>query len=238
LGVEIPLQQVANAQKEMIRACNAAGKPCIVATQMLESMTKNPRPTRAEVADVTNAVYDGADVVMTSGETAKGKYPMETIHFMQNILLSAEEYISRYNQDIDILNPYHCNIPHTSHSVVAAAAVTSANRIPNCQAIVVMMYGQASLKRKLTTLVAAYRPINVPIIPICSHEKSARQLMLYRGVRPLILNESPNNEKDVLLKAKQLYHLQSGEPIVIVSSMDDEHDTVGTSSAMKVTVVP
>merc|ERR1740117_1141990 len=99
LGVEIPIHEVANSQKEIVAACNAVGKPVIVATQMLESMAKNPRPTRAEVSDVTNAVYDGADAVMTSGETAKGKYPNETIKMMTDIILSAEHYYASGSLD-------------------------------------------------------------------------------------------------------------------------------------------
>merc|ERR1719203_2501330 len=92
LGVEIPIQQVTNAQKEMVAMCAAVGKPVIVATQMLESMQKNPRPTRAEVADVTNAVLEGADAVMLSGESANGQYPDTSVGMQSNIIGWAEKW--------------------------------------------------------------------------------------------------------------------------------------------------
>lgn len=246
LGVEIPLQQVTNAQKEMIAACNAVGKPCIVATQMLESMTKNPRPTRAEVADVTNAVYDGTDAVMTSGETAKGKYPSETIKFMQSILVSAEEYLFDNTSDTHIHHPSTMEIPNTPTAVIAASTVTAANRTPDCQGILVLDAKAPGLTStntnpnsysNLTALIAAYRPIQVPIIAVCTEDKIASQLTLYRGVRPLMIDANKSVVKvddcmTILQLAKEQYQLEAGKPIVIVSSGS------ASDSSMKITVVP
>jgi pyruvate kinase len=239
LGVEIPLQQVTNAQKEMIAACNAAGKPCIVATQMLESMSKSPRPTRAEVADVTNAVYDGADAVMLSGETAKGKYPAETVKFMKEIIISAERYASSGALGQPFTHPFY-NRPDSPDSAVAAAAVTAANeRSDSTQAIVVLNASSTlpSYHTNLAALVAAYRP-TVPIIAVCDNAKAARQLQLYRGILPMIYNGNNDTNSDdytaILEQAKSLNLVQAKREVVIVSSSTaSDH-----AASMKIAVVP
>jgi len=218
LGVEIPLQQVTNAQKEMVAACNAVGKPVIVATQMLESMAKNPRPTRAEVSDVTNAVYDGADAVMTSGETAKGKYPEETIQTMNQIIQCAEAYGSSgalgamYVQHGGEKSLYLGTDGTPMDTAVAKGAVIASLKGP-CQAILVI-----AKDGELPQMVSSYRP-NCPIVTFCPTKKMARQLILNRGIYPVVgLQSLSDAEKPTaaITEATKMGYIKSGDSVVVV----------------------
>jgi pyruvate kinase len=149
----------------MVAACNAVGKPVIVATQMLESMAKNPRPTRAEVSDVTNAVYDGADAVMLSGESAKGKYPDDTVKMMNEIILSAERYAASDAVGSQYLmhggDRALFEGPKGIDSAVAKAAVAASLAHDSRAILVITDCGT------LPPLVAAYRP-ECPIVAFVS----------------------------------------------------------------------
>lgn len=176
LGIEIPAPQVFVVQKKLIAKCNLAGKPCICATQMLESMTYNPRPTRAEVSDVGNAILDGADCVMLSGETAKGDYPIQAVEMMHSTALLAEKalpYAALY-QDIKSLQKR----PIETVENIAMAAV-SASYEQEAKAIIVLSTSGTSAR-----LCSKYRPI-CPIIMITRNSVSARYSHLYRGVFPV-----------------------------------------------------
>jgi pyruvate kinase len=184
LGVEIPIEEVLRAQKMMIKKCNFVGKPCITATQMLESMIFNPRPTRAEATDVSNAVFDGSDCVMLSGETAKGAYPIKAVQMMVRLCRAAEADIS-YAELYAWLRK-HVHLPIPVNEAIASCAVKTAWDVQ--AACIVALTETGAMGRAL----AKYRPIP-PVIAIASIPQVARQLQISRGIHPLIIGGTSRN---------------------------------------------
>ncbi|CAO1420565.1 unnamed protein product [Diamesa serratosioi] len=218
LGIEIPPEKVFLAQKQMIAKCNKVGKPCIVATQMLDSMTNNPRPTRAEVTDVANAVLEGADVTMLSGETAKGCFPLESIAMMAKIHFEAEAIID-YDKLFSELATYAPMPACATHSTALASVVTSSKTMAT--AIIVL-----TISGHTAHLISKYRP-KCPIIAITPCVQTARQCHLYRGVMPFVYQEDDVsicweklNEDRInyaIRMGKKFKFLKTGNNIVVVS---------------------
>lgn len=177
LGIEIPASQVFIVQKQLIAKCNLAGKPVICATQMLESMTYNPRPTRAEVSDVGNAILDGADCVMLSGETAKGNYPLQAVNMMHETALVAEKAIA-YQPLFNELRSLAPRPTETGETIAISAV--SASFEQQAKAIIVL-----SISGSTARLLSKYRP-NCPILMVTRNPNCARFSHLYRGVYPFI----------------------------------------------------
>lgn len=175
LGVEVPLTQVPKLQKMMIRKCYLAGKPSVTATQMLESMIKNPRPTRAEASDVANAIYDSTSVVMLSGETAIGKYPIPTVITMKSIIKEAE-------MDFDYRNFFNLYAPFAYNDVPSSITLATVKTAYNSNAKAIFAF---TTRGSTARLLSRLRP-QIPILAMTPNDKTYHQLSLLWGVIPIL----------------------------------------------------
>lgn len=226
MGVEIPLEDVPVIQKMIIKKVCGAGKVVITATQMLDSMMKHPRPTRAEATDVANAIYDETSAIMLSGETAAGMYPIEALQTMVRIAVRTEQdinYVQRFKQREVMSNPDVTN-------AISHATCTMAGDL-NAAAIITV-----SKSGRTARMISKYRPVS-PIIGGCLTEKVYRQLGLSWGVAPLLLEEKNNAEElfdyavDVAEKAKMI---EKGDVVVLTAGVP--LGVSGTTNLIKVQV--
>jgi len=211
LGVELPPEDVPSVQKQIIRSCREAGKPVVVATQMLESMIDAPAPTRAEASDVATAVYDGADAVMLSAETAAGKYPREAVAIMNRIIERVERDAS-YRAIMDAVHP---NPEETAPDAISAAAAQVAKTIRAAAIVTYTSSGSTALRA------ARERP-TAPILSLTRYEATARRLAMAWGVHCVVADDV-QNFADMVDKACRIALAEEfakvGERVVITAGV-------------------
>ena len=233
MGVEIPAEKVPAIQKMLIQKCNLACKPVVTATQMLDSMIRNPRPTRAEVADVANAIYDGTDAIMLSGESAMGKYPLEALQTMARIAeetekhLNSEAYKTRH---IDAVSEKNIS-NQVSYSAVATADALGAKAIV-----------APTISGFTARMLSKWRP-SATIYGLSPSEKTIRQMQLYWGVVPVQSKRSDSTDnllEESVEIVKELAHLQSGDIVVTTAGIVQgkaDHLPVSETNSMRVVTV-
>ena len=215
MGVEIPLENVPIVQKQLIKKCNEAGKPVIVATQMLESMQSNPRPTRAETSDVANAIYDLTSCIMLSGECAMGKYPVECVEVMNKIALAIESDLN-YTKRFDCTRFDHDIVEDPRHQ----AAYNAVETILNSNADAVACYTRSGRSAEYLSSMRT----EVPVLIITDNEKTYNKMSLIQGVQ-VVLVDTKNAVNDMIedgiAKFESNGILEKGDKVVI-AGVDSE----------------
>ena len=228
LGVEIPAYEVPILQKKMIKEGTRAGLPVITATQMLDSMIRNPRPTRAEVSDVANAVFDGTSCVMLSGETASGKYPIEALATMVDTVVAAEDSIDYWGRFRErSLLPKISNI---SDAITHTCCLTAMD----LKASAILAPTKSGYTAKV---ISRFRPA-CPIVALCQSESTRRQLAVSWGVHPYLSGEVDSTDRMFSLAvdvARKERAVQPGETVVITAGVPLGRS--GTTNLIKAQVV-
>ena len=209
LGIEIPYEELPIAQRRIVKACLKEGKPVIVATHMLESMIDNPMPTRAEITDVANAVFEQADAIMLSGETTVGKYPVKCVEVFNRIAERIEKSGgANYQSAAELTTP---------RQKLVKSAVVMANELKAAGMLVFTMHGT------MAKYAAWMRPHYSPIFAVCPNEQVAESLSMHRGVYPVVVpfthRESEPLIGDALKQLVRANRLQPADQIVIISSI-------------------
>jgi pyruvate kinase len=224
LGVEIPAEEVPLVQKCMIEKCNRAGKPVITATQMLDSMQRNPRPTRAEASDVANAIFDGTDAIMLSGETAAGKYPLESVQTMARIAERAESAL-RYREIFE----KQANAQQTTITEAISQAVANSAMDLNAKAIIT-----ATESGYTARMISKYRP-KAPIVACTPNERVMRCLSLIWGVIPVKAEVAKSTDEMFQIAVDSAVHsgmVHLGDLVVITAGVPVGRS--GTTNLIKV----
>lgn len=225
MGVEIPAENVPLVQKKMIRRCNEMGKPVITATQMLDSMEENPRPTRAEVSDVANAVFDGTDATMLSGESANGDWPVEAVSTMARIDVKAEN-------NLDLFGTETFNFDKSDVTETIGSAVAQAAKDLDIKVIVA-----ATSSGYTARMISKYRP-NADILALTFDERTERGLMVNWGVQPYVVDKPADTDEMFALAAKKAVELgfaESGDKIIVVAGVP--MGTPGATNLMRVETI-
>ena len=223
LGVEIPVEEVPISQKDMIRKCNLLGKPVIVATQMLDSMIRQPRPTRAEASDVANAILDGTDAIMLSGETAAGLFPVQAVQMMDKIAKRTEQ-TSLFNQANR----------HPQRNVAEAISFASYTIAKDLEAVAIITPTHSGLTSRM---ISKYRPIAL-IIAATPFATTARKLSLQWGVQPLLVPQSSGTDQMLSVAVNSSLnqnYIHAGDVVVITAGVPI--GKVGSTNMIKVQII-